>query len=107
MPTYGYKCRECKTEFDVFRKISDDPVEKCPECGGPVKRVFHPVGIIFKGSGFYTTDYKKKQTDPAPANASGDSGAKKNEDGEKKKKNEDGEKKSGASESKPKETAGT
>ncbi len=96
MPTYGYKCRECETEFDVFQKISDGPVEKCPQCGGPVKRVFHPVGIIFKGSGFYTTDYKKKQTGPAPANASGDSAAQKNEGGEKK---------SGASESKPKETA--
>ncbi len=98
MPTYGYKCRECETEFDVFRKISDDPVEKCPKCGGPVKRVFHPVGIIFKGSGFYTTDNKKEQDKPAPARTAGDPATKKNEGGEKK---------SEASESKTKETATT
>ena len=98
MPTYGYKCRKCEMEFDVFQKISDDPVEKCPKCNGPVKRVFHPVGIIFKGSGFYSTDNKKKQADPATEKASGDSAAKKNEGREKK---------SGTSESKPKETAAT
>ena len=71
---------------------------KCPKCGGPVKRIFHPVGIIFKGSGFYTTDYKKKQADPAPAEATGDSAAKKSRDLEKK---------SEAGKSKPKETATT
>jgi putative FmdB family regulatory protein len=69
MPTYGYKCRECDQEFEVFRKISDGPVEACPECGGSVSRVFHPVGIIFKGSGFYSTDNKKRpaETPAAPA----------------------------------------
>ncbi len=65
MPTYGYKCRKCNEEFDVFQKMSDSPVEKCPKCGGPVKRVFHPVGIIFKGSGFYSTDNKRQPSKPA------------------------------------------
>ncbi len=67
MPTYGYKCRECKHEYEVFRKITADPETDCPECGGPIQRVFHPVGIIFKGSGFYTTDYKKKSGEPDPS----------------------------------------
>lgn len=98
MPTYGYKCRECETEFDVFQKISDDPVKKCPKCDGPVKRVFHPVGIIFKGSGFYTTDYKKKEANPTPS-TTGESSASKKSGG--------AEKKSGANESKPKESAAT
>lgn len=74
MPTYGYKCRECNQEFEVFQKMSDDPVTECPTCGGPVKRVFHPVGIIFKGSGFYTTDYKRQPNQTTPAKpANGDS----------------------------------
>lgn len=64
MPTYGYKCKKCANEFDVLQKMTDKPVADCPECGGPVKRVFHPVGIIFKGSGFYTTDNKKKSAQP-------------------------------------------
>ena len=67
MPTYGYKCKKCANEFDVLQKMTDRPVAACPECGGPVKRVFHPVGIIFKGSGFYTTDNKKKSAQPAPS----------------------------------------
>ncbi|MDP1808347.1 MAG: zinc ribbon domain-containing protein [Actinomycetota bacterium] len=66
MPTYGYRCQKCANEFDVVQKMTDKPVTKCPKCGGPVKRMFHPVGIIFKGSGFYTTDNKKKSTNPVP-----------------------------------------
>jgi len=65
MPTYGYKCQKCANEFDVLQKMTDAPVAACPKCGGPVKRMFHPIGIIFKGSGFYTTDNKKKSAQPA------------------------------------------
>lgn len=55
MPTYEYKCIECS---DVFEEIHgmNETVESCPKCGGRVRRLFHPVGIIFKGSGFYKTD---------------------------------------------------
>ena len=60
MPIYTYRCRECGHEFDKLRKMTDDSVQKCEVCGGPVKRVYHPVGIIFKGSGFYSTDNAKK-----------------------------------------------
>ncbi len=85
MPTYGYKCQKCNHEFEVLQKMSDDPVTVCPTCDGPVKRVFHPVGIIFKGSGFYTTDYKRQPNPAAPAKpANGDSSSKSNEKADKK-----------------------
>jgi putative FmdB family regulatory protein len=55
MPTYEYKCDECENTFEEMHGI-DDRVQSCPRCGGKVRRLFHPVGIIFKGSGFYKTD---------------------------------------------------
>ena len=58
MPTYEYECQECGIRFDRFQHFSEDPVRTCPECEGPVRRVIHPVGIVFKGSGFYVTDNK-------------------------------------------------
>lgn len=62
MPTYTFKCRKCDKEFEVFQKINDERPTACRFCDGPIKQVFHPVGIIFKGSGFYTTDYARKST---------------------------------------------
>lgn len=59
MPIYEYRC-ENGHEFEVLQKMSDDPVTACEECGAPVERVFHPVAVHFKGSGFYNTDYKNK-----------------------------------------------
>jgi putative FmdB family regulatory protein len=59
MPTYEYRCLNGHT-FEVIQRMSDDPVEKCEVCGAPVERVFHPVAVHFKGSGFYSTDYKSK-----------------------------------------------
>ncbi len=59
MPIYEYRCTNGHT-FEVIQSMSDDPVETCEECGAPVERVFHPVAVHFKGSGFYTTDYKSK-----------------------------------------------
>jgi putative FmdB family regulatory protein len=61
MPTYDYKCKECKHEFEAFQSMMEAPIKICPECGGPVKRLIGSGGgLIFKGSGFYATDYKKK-----------------------------------------------
>ena len=60
MPIYEYRC-ENGHHFDVMQKITDDPVTACEECGAPVQRVFHPVAVHFKGSGFYNTDYGKKR----------------------------------------------
>jgi len=62
MPVYEYKCPSCGHRFEVFRKISDSPDGKCPECETQAKRVFHPVGVIYKGSGFHTTDYRKNSS---------------------------------------------
>jgi putative FmdB family regulatory protein len=59
MPIYEYRCRNGH-EFEVFQAMSDDPVTVCEECGAPVERVFRPVAVHFKGSGFYTTDYARK-----------------------------------------------
>ena len=59
MPIYEYRCPNGH-QFEVFQAISDDPVSVCKECGEPVERVFHPVAVHFKGSGFYTTDYARK-----------------------------------------------
>ncbi len=57
MPTYGYKCEKCENDFEVIQGINDEQVMECPDCGGSTNRVFYPVGIIFKGSGFHITDY--------------------------------------------------
>lgn len=61
-PTYDYRCKKCGYEFEKFQNISDPKVKICPKCGGNVERLISGgSGIIFKGSGFYTTDYKKKE----------------------------------------------
>lgn len=73
MPTYEYRCDECEHQFEVFQKMSDDPVEECESCGSPVRRMLFPVAIHFKGSGFYTTDYARKKTLPAPNGNGGSS----------------------------------
>ena len=57
MPIYEYKCDNGHV-FDVMQKLSDDPLASCIECGAPVRKVLHPVNISFKGSGFYSTDYR-------------------------------------------------
>ena len=62
MPTYGYKCKDCEHTFEIFQKITDDPVKECPECKGKVTRLLYPVGIVFKGSGFHINDYRKPET---------------------------------------------
>src|ERR1700722_19336264 len=56
MPTYEYQCKSCGTHHDVVQKFGDDPLTECPSCGGPLRKVFGAVGVVFKGSGFYKTD---------------------------------------------------
>ena len=60
MPIYEYRCEKGHT-FEVLQRMSDEPVKKCEVCGAPVHRVFHPVAVHFKGSGFYNTDYGKQK----------------------------------------------
>jgi putative FmdB family regulatory protein len=59
MPTYEYRCRSCGHDFEKFQRMSDEPVADCPECGAPAERRLSPgAGVVFKGSGFYATDYR-------------------------------------------------
>ena len=58
MPVYEYQCDDCTLRFEKMQRFSEDPIRTCPNCGGPVHRVIQPVGVIFKGSGFYETDYR-------------------------------------------------
>jgi len=57
MPVYEYLCTECDHQFEIHQKATERPLSRCPKCRGRVRKVFHPVGIIFKGSGFHVTDY--------------------------------------------------
>lgn len=58
MPTYEYACTSCGQHIEVFQRVSDEPLAECGACGGRLRKVFHPAGIVFKGSGFYATDSK-------------------------------------------------
>jgi putative FmdB family regulatory protein len=74
MPTYDYVCSKCDSEFEAFQSMKDAPLTTCPECGkkGGVKRkIGGGAGLIFKGTGFYITDYKSK---PSPGGEGGKSG---------------------------------
>lgn len=78
MPTYDYKCLECGTQFELFQNMTEDPIQECPDCNGKVKRLIGAgAGLIFKGSGFYTTDYRgdnyKEAAKKDKAPSSGDS----------------------------------
>ena len=62
MPTYEYVCEKCEKGFEKFQKMSDEPLKICPKCGGKATRLIGAgSGVIFKGSGFYANDYKKKK----------------------------------------------
>jgi len=67
MPTYEYQCVSCKHTFEVLQSIKEAPKTKCPECGKKVKKLISTAsGFIFKGSGFYATDYKKSSSHKSP-----------------------------------------
>ncbi|HEX9077804.1 MAG TPA: FmdB family zinc ribbon protein [Anaerolineae bacterium] len=79
MPVYEYECEQCGTRFERHQSIKDEPVRQCPECSGTVHKVFHPAGIIFKGSGWYITDSRKStsstvtgETKPTAADSKGE-----------------------------------
>jgi putative FmdB family regulatory protein len=73
MPTYEYECTACGQHMEVFQRFSEDALTTCGVCGGALRKVFHPAGIVFKGSGFYATDSR------APAKTG--SGQKKDSEG--------------------------
>ena len=62
MPIYEYACNQCGHRFDVKQSWSDDALTDCPECTGHIRRVLHPAGVIFKGSGWYITDSRKSSS---------------------------------------------
>ena len=88
MPIYEYRCEQGHT-FEVMQRMTDDPLTSCSTCEAPVQRVFHPVAVHFKGSGFYNTDYGKSKGGPASdstakaESGSGDSGSAKEPKGAK------------------------
>ena len=89
MPTYQYVCTECGDQVEAVQKFTDDPLTVHDTCGGRLRKVFSPVGIVFKGSGFYRTDSRKgSSASAASSSSSGDSsssaGDKKTGDGDKK-----------------------
>lgn len=80
MPLYEYQCLPNSHRFEVRHPITQDPVKECPVCGGGVRRVIHPVGIVFKGSGFYATDSRGKGVNSTvKPNAEGTSDGKQSE----------------------------
>ena len=73
MPTYDYECKKCGHKFEAFHSMTAESLKKCPKCNGKVKRLIGAgAGLIFKGSGFYATDYKKKEnkTESPPKSSS-------------------------------------
>lgn len=64
MPTYEYECGSCRYRFDLRQGFDDEPEAECPQCNERARRIFHPAPIIYKGSGFYITDSRKKSEPP-------------------------------------------
>lgn len=61
MPTYDYECTKCGHRFELFQSMAERPRKRCPKCRGPLRRLIGPgAGMIFKGSGFYVTDYRSQ-----------------------------------------------
>ena len=76
MPTYEYRCTACGHQFDLFQRMSDEPGADCPECSGAAERLLSGgAGFLFKGDGFYITDYRSKSYKDAASKDSGGSGS--------------------------------
>jgi putative FmdB family regulatory protein len=71
VPVYEYQCDTCGLRFERRQHMSEEPLKDCPECDGHIHRVIQPVGVIFKGSGFYITDSRHKSTLPPPKGEKG------------------------------------
>lgn len=73
MPTYQYRCKECSNDLEVVQKFTDASLTECPRCRGELRKVYNAVGVVFKGSGFYATDSRSKNTASTAAAASSSS----------------------------------
>ena len=89
MPTYEYRCTQCEHRFDIFQRIDEEPLHTCERCGGELRKVFHPAGIVFKGSGFYATD-SRRASKSSSSESSGSGSASDGGDASKKKPSEAG-----------------
>jgi putative FmdB family regulatory protein len=67
MPTYEYECTSCGQHIEVYQRFTEDALSTCGVCGGALRKVFHPAGIVFKGSGFYATDSRSGSKTPSKA----------------------------------------
>lgn len=76
MPNYEYECTECNHRFERLQRFSDPPVDTCPQCRSAVRRVLHPVGIVFKGSGWYVTDSRSSDSATSTPTEKGEKGEK-------------------------------
>lgn len=72
MPTYQYACSNCGHKFDVVQSFSDDALTTCDKCQGQLRKVYGQVGVVFKGSGFYATDSRKKPSSSSSTSSSRD-----------------------------------
>ncbi|HUZ89774.1 MAG TPA: FmdB family zinc ribbon protein [Candidatus Acidoferrales bacterium] len=72
MPTYGYRCEGCGREIEVVQSMSDAPLTTCSECGADLRKILYPVGVQFKGSGFYSTDYRVTPKETASNGSAGE-----------------------------------
>jgi len=89
MPTYEYECKRCGVRFERFQSISEEPIKVCPECGGEVRRLISAGGgVIFKGSGFYATDYRSESYKRAEKKEKENASKSESSSGEKKKESE-------------------
>ncbi len=80
MPIYEYECDSCHQRFEVMQKFSDRPLKKCTQCGGPIHKVLSPPALVFKGTGWYVTDYARpERTKAQQADKGNGSGGKKAE----------------------------
>ena len=106
MPLYDYKCSNCSHRFDIRQPFGSESVLACPECGSDARRQYHSMAIIYKGSGFYTTDYARKHLSPSGESSSSNGSSDESKSGDSK----SGEPKSGepkSGESKSSESKGS
>lgn len=75
MPAYDFRCTACDEVFEIVRPQNDAGEVRCPDCGSPSKRVFTPVGVVFKGAGFHSTDYKPERSSDSSSEAPAPCGA--------------------------------
>ena len=107
MPTYEYACKACSERLEVVQSFSDAPLTECPACGGPLRKVFSPVGIAFKGSGFYKNDSRGSKKSTTASGSSSDGSSKSETKSETKSESKPAEKKSSDSSSSSSSTSST